>query len=313
MSAEPVSAPFLSAVLTLPLSSVAAPPPIPIPDRSPDAERLRAQADILRRTGIRIPLLVRRLPDPDSEGRVWSLLAGERRLTAARMAGFTTVPCVPVDPSTADPSLDPSAAAAAVAENLRAGELNLFESAAAIAALIDLAGLTQEQCADRLGVSQSYIANKLRLLRLSEEERRLMLENRLTERHGRALLRFPTPEDRAPILEAMIRREMNVSAAEEYVESLLCADARAEARRRLENGADPAPRGPASQSDPDSRLPEPVRTDLRRRMIQKDTRRFTDSIEKAVDVIRRSGIPVEARRRDTPAGTLISILVPKSS
>ena len=320
------------AILTLPIASVAAPAPIPTPDPSPEAERLRAAVDAVLRRGIRIPLLVRRLPSPDAEGHTWTLVAGERRLTAARLAGLKTCPCVSVSPADfpalpddqssfpplspdvsglppvhpADTAADPDmpATAAAIAENLRAGDLNLFESAAAIAALIDTAALTQEQCASTLGVSQSYVANKLRLLRLTEEERRLMLENRLTERHGRALLRFPTPEDRAPVLAAMIRREMNVAAAEEYVESLLCADARAAARRRLESDAAPG-------QDPSPA--DPGRPDLRRRMIQKDTRRFTDSIEKAVDVIRRSGIPVEARRRDTPSGTLISILVPKSS
>ena len=324
------------AFLTLPIAALSAPAPIPTPDPSPEAERLRAAVDAVLRRGIRIPLLVRRLPSPDAEGHAWTLVAGERRLTAARLAGLKTCPCVSVSPADfpalpddqssfpplspdvsglppvlpAAPAADLAAApdmpatAAAIAENLRAGDLNLFESAAAIAALIDTAALTQEQCASALGVSQSYVANKLRLLRLTEEERRLMLENRLTERHGRALLRFPTPEDRAPVLAAMIRREMNVAAAEEYVESLLCADARAAARRRLESDAAPG-------QDPSPA--DPGRPDLRRRMIQKDTRRFTDSIEKAVDVIRRSGIPVEARRRDTPSGTLISILVPKSS
>ena len=318
--------------LTLPPDAIAAPTPIPVPDPSPEAERLRAAVDSVLRRGIRIPLLVRRLPNPDAEGHAWTLVAGERRLTAARLAGLKTCPCVsltpagypalpgsasshpgnpslqpnfpPVPPASPDMPSSPESAAAAIAENLRAGDLNLFESAAAIAALIDTAALTQEQCASALGVSQSYVANKLRLLRLTEEERRLMLENRLTERHGRALLRFPTPADRAPVLAAMIRREMNVAAAEEYVESLLCADARAAARRRLESEAAPGP---------DPSPSEHARPDLTRRMIQKDTRRFTDSIEKAVDVIRRSGIPVEARRRDTPSGTLISILVPKSS
>ena len=84
-----------------------------------------------------------------------------------------------------------------------------------------------------------------------------------------------------------------MASAEDYVESLLCADARA-ARR-----------------DPGDRSGDPSRD--RMRMFQKDTRRFTDSIDKAVDVIRRSGIPVESNRKDTPSGTLISILVPKSS
>ena len=255
------------------------------PERDRERERLRALADNIRASGVVGPLLVRK--SGKAGERPYVLVAGEQRLAAARLAGRKTVPCVPLDGE------DPEAAVPAVVENIHREDLNLFESAAAISALLSLTGLTQEQCARRLGVSQSYVANKLRLLRLTPEERRLMLENRLTERHGRALLRFGTPEERAPVLAAMIGRQMNVASAEDYVESLLCADARA-ARR-----------------DPGDRSGDPSRD--RMRMFQKDTRRFTDTIYKAVDVIRRSGIPVESNRKDTPSGTLISILVPKSS
>ncbi len=247
-----------------------------------EEERLRALADNIRTSGVVEPLLVRKNGDPP-----FLLVAGERRIAAARLAGRKTVPCVVIDGE------DPESAVPAVVETIHREDLNLFESAAAISALLSMTGLTQEQCARRLGVSQSYVANKLRLLRLTPEEQRLMLSHRLTERHGRALLRFGTPEERAPVLSAMIGREMNVASAEDYVESLLCADARA-ARR-----------------DPGDRGTNPARDRLR--MFLKDTRRFTDSIDKAVDVIRRSGIPVEADRKDTPSGTLISILVPKSS
>ena len=327
------SPPGTAAVREIPLRDIDPPDPFPpdpsrVPERSPDAERLRQLTESIRLRGVRIPLLVSPRPNPEGEPapQRFSLLAGERRFSAARLAGLTRVPCAVVSPYPANPGLpfptpfpdpanpsrDPTgdsdalsaeSAASAVAENLRAGDLNLFESAAAVSALIALTGFTQEQCADRLGVSQSFVANKLRLLRFTDDERRLMLRGRLTERHGRALLRFPTPEERAPVLDAMIRREMNVAAAEEYVESLLCADARAAVRRSL---------GEESAPDPRPGVPAPPSPD-RRRLLQRESRRFTDSIEKAVDIVRRSGIPVEARRKDTPAGLLISILVPKSS
>lgn len=298
-----------AALREIPVREIAPPEPLPPdpsrpPEHSPDAERLRAMAESIRLRGVRIPLVVSPLQhsmdshaQPDGPFR-YSILAGERRFAAARLAGLPRVPCAVVgsEPDPADP-VSAGSAVSAVAENLRAGDLTLFESASAVAALIALTGFTQEQCASRLGVSQSFVANKLRLLRLTEDERRLMLAGRLTERHGRALLRFPTPEERAPVLDAMIRREMNVAAAEEYVESLLCADARAAVRRSL--------------SDREASAARPLPPD--RRLIQRESRRFTDSIEKAVDVVRRSGIPVEARRKETPAGLLISILVPKSS
>ena len=293
--------------------------PAPSPDdRSPDAERLRALSESIRLRGVRIPLIVSP-PEvrPQDSPAPFRILAGERRFAAAQMAGLSRVPCVVIGPMPAgDDGLVPDpprpippggasafSAVSAVSENLRAGDLNLFESASAVSALIAVTGYTQEQCAEKLGVSQSFVANKLRLLRLTDEERRKMLAGRLTERHGRALLRFPTPEERAPVLDAMLRREMNVAAAEEYVESLLCADARAAVRKTLRPGeSDGSPVPPsASAPSPD------------RRLIQRESRRFTDSIEKAVDVIRRSGIPVEARRKETPAGMVISILVPKIS
>ena len=256
--------------------------------RSVGDEALRQLAESIRRHGVIEPLLVRRLPVDGGEdgkpGPTCALIAGERRLRAASSVGITAVPCVFIEADAED------AAVLAIVENLHREDLNLFESAAAISSLLELTGMTQEQCARRLGVSQSYVANKLRLLRLTEEEQRIILENGLTERHSRALLRIEDPEDRRTVLRAMIERKMNVATAEEYVESLLCAESRAEELRR---SAD--------------------RSDVRRRLIVRDTRQFLGSIDRAVDVIRKSGIPVESSRKDTTDGMLISILLPKSS
>ncbi|MBQ3815301.1 MAG: ParB/RepB/Spo0J family partition protein [Clostridia bacterium] len=263
-------------------------------------EALRALAESIRRHGVVEPLLVRRpgpeerhaaAPDPsrpperEAAGEhVCQLIAGERRLRAASMAGRQTVPCVFVEADAAE------SAVLAIVENLHREDLNLFESAAAIASLVEVTGMTQEQCAKRLGVSQSYVANKLRLLRLTEEERRTILENGLTERHSRALLRFPTAEERRPVLAAMAGRHMNVATAEEYVESLLCAASRAAELKRAD-----------------------VRPETRERMIVRDMRQFYGSIDRAVDVMRKTGVTVEATRKETPGGVMISILVPKSS
>lgn len=272
-------------------------------------EALRALAESIRRHGVVEPLLVRRLPgvrpagkpDPHPESAdpsrppereedagtpspICALIAGERRLRAATMAGRQSVPCVFVEADAAE------SAVLAIVENLHREDLNLFESAAAIASLVEVTGMTQEQCARRLGVSQSYVANKLRLLRLTEEERRLILENGLTERHSRALLRFPTEAERRPVLTAMAERHMNVAAAEEYVESLLCAASRAAEIRRAD-----------------------VRPETRERMIVRDMRQFYGSIDRAVDVMRKTGVTVEATRKETSGGVMISILVPKSS
>ncbi len=259
-----------------------------------DDEALRRLTESVRRHGVIEPLLVRRRTEPgaaDEDGGEPAsscvLVAGERRLRAAVSAGMRAVPCVFTEADDAD------AAVLAIVENLHREDLNLFESASAVSSLLALTGMTQEQCAKRLGVSQSYVANKLRLLRLGEDERRAALENGLTERHCRALLRIEDAEDRKTVLSAMISRRMNVAQAEEYVESLLCAEARAERLRRTAGGT--------------------AAEDARRRLLVRDTRQFFGSIDRAVDLMRRTGIAVESSRRDTAEGTLISILLPKSS
>ena len=177
----------------------------------------------------------------------------------------------------------------AIIENLHREDLNIFEEATAIASLIELSGMTQEQCARRLAVSQSYIANKLRLLRFSKEERERILKNGLTERHARALLRLSEPEERLRVMEVFIERGMNVAAAEEYIESLLCAESRAAEIRS-----------------------KPPKSEQRHKLIIKDIRIFYNSIDHAVDIIKKSGIPVESTRKETDHGTLISILLPKA-
>ena len=246
-------------------------------------ENLRALSESIREHGILEPLLVRKDVVPASDVPVFHLIAGERRLRAAEMAGLDTVPCVSIEANEVD------AAVIAIIENLHREDLNIFEEAAAIASLIELSGMTQEQCARRLAVSQSYIANKLRLLRFSKEERELHLKNGLTERHARALLRLTEPEERLRTAKIFIERGMNVAAAEEYIESLLCAESRAEEIRS-----------------------KPPKSEQRHKLIIKDIRIFYNSIDHAVDIIKKSGIPVESTRKETDHGTLISILLPKA-
>lgn len=246
-------------------------------------EGLRALAESIREHGILEPLLVRRDHIPASDVPVFHLVAGERRLRAAELAGLDSVPCVAIEASEVD------AAVIAIIENLHREDLSIFEEATAIGSLIGLSGMTQEQCARRLAVSQSYIANKLRLLRFSKEEREAILRHGLTERHARALLRLTEEGERMRVIEIFAERGMNVAAAEEYVESLLCAETRA---AELQS--------------------KPPKSEQRRKLILKDLRLFYNSIDHAVDIIKKSGIPVDCTRRETDSGTLISILLPKA-
>ena len=130
-------------------------------------------ADSIRTHGILQPLCVRK---PVSTGDlhdfdgVYELIAGERRLRAAKLLGLAEVPCIIVEADSL------RSAELAIIENLQREDLNIFEEASAIAALIHMYGLTQEEVAAKLSASQSYVANKLRLLRFDEEEQRRILE-----------------------------------------------------------------------------------------------------------------------------------------
>ena len=259
-----------------------------VPDPS-----LTALADSLSRHGMIEPIIVRLEPQTEplypagAEGVLRPkriLVAGERRLRAAMICGWATVPCICIEATQTE------AAVIAIIENLHREDLNIFEEALAIRSLIALGNMTQEVCAKRLSVSQSYIANKLRLLRMSPAEQEIILASNLTERHARAVLRLPGEAERMQVLEIFVKRQMNVAAAEEYVESILCAAARRE----------------------EIQSPQ-TRPDLRQKLVIKDIRLFYNSIDHAVDVIKRSGIPVESTRKETDAGTLIEILLPRKA
>ena len=141
-------------------------------------EELDSLAASIRENGILQPLLVRRCSDG------FEVIAGERRLRAAKLAGLNTVPCMVVEMEEQD------AAVCSLLENLQRQDLSCFEEAEGIARLIVEFGMTQTQAAERLGKQQSTIANKLRLLRFSPQERSLIARYQLSERHARALLRM---------------------------------------------------------------------------------------------------------------------------
>ncbi len=243
------------------------------PRKSFPRETLNALSDSIRRNGVLQPLIVRR------RGEKYELIAGERRFRAASLAGLARVPCVVRD---AD---DASSAELALIENVQREDLNFFEEAEAIRALVDRFGLTQEKAAARLSCSQSYVANKLRLLKLSKEERNVILENSLTERHARAALRVTDAETRKNVLKRITDEGMNVSAAEELVESVVCAE------ERKKNG-----------------FPDPA-TDFRRRLLLRDLRLFFNSIDHAVESVRSCGFSVETDRKQTEEGAIVTILV----
>ncbi|GAA0726614.1 nucleoid occlusion protein [Clostridium malenominatum] len=160
--------------------------------------------------GIIQPLSVRKI----GENR-FELIAGERRLRAAKKAGLTEVPVIFIDIT------DKDSASIALLENIQREDLNFLEEAEAFNNLIKEHNYTQEILAEIIGKKQSTIANKIRILKLSVEIRKMILENNLTERHARALLKLPTEEMQLKILKIVIKNGLNVKKTEELIEKEL--------------------------------------------------------------------------------------------
>ena len=175
-----------------------------------DPEAIAQLAESIRQYGVLNPLTVRRAP-----GGGYELVAGERRLRAARVAGLNDVPCLLIAADNEDSS------AIALVENLQRRDLDFFEEAYGFKRLIDQYGLTQEEAARKVGKTQSAVANKLRLLRLSPQNMELIRSANLTERHARCLLRLHDDEERMNATHYIIENELNVSRSEEYIENLL--------------------------------------------------------------------------------------------
>lgn len=169
---------------------------------------LEELANSIAQHGILQPLSVRPLRNR------YQLISGERRLRAAKMAGFTAVPCILVDVN------DTESALLALVENLQRRDLDFLEEAQALRRLIVQHGFSQEEAARKVGKSQSAVANKLRLLKLSPEVLETVKAAGLSERHARCLLRLPE-EMRLDAVKSMAEQQLTVAKAEAYVDKLL--------------------------------------------------------------------------------------------
>ena len=172
-------------------------------------EALAELADSIRQHGILQPLSVRRV------GTGYELIAGERRLRAAQLAGLNEIPCIVM---TMD---DRESGMAAMVENLQRQDLDYVEEAQGISRLMENWSMSQEQAAKLLGKSQSAIANKLRILRHSPQVLRALREAGLTERHARALLKLRTEEEKLGAIAVISQQAMSVTRTERYIQELL--------------------------------------------------------------------------------------------
>ena len=170
---------------------------------------LQELADSIKQHGVLQPLSVRRA------GTVYELIAGERRLRAAVLAGLPEIPCIIMQMN------DRESGTAAMIENLQRQDLSYLEEASGIAGLMERGNLTQDQAAKLLGKSQSTLANKLRILKHSPAVLEALRESGLSERHARALLRLHDEDQKLEALREIDRQSMSVAKAEQYISALL--------------------------------------------------------------------------------------------
>ncbi len=237
------------------------------PRKTFQEDELRALAQSIAENGLLQPITVRK------EGGCYYLVAGERRLRACKLAGLREIPAIITDCEPED------SAVLALLENIQRQDLQMFEQANAIVNLLREWQITQEEAAKRLGMSQSYLANKIRLLKLSPEEQAEILENRLTERHARALLRIDDMTLRQKVLRTVIERQMNVSQTEELAAAAI--------------------------------QPKETRQRAKRTFVAKDIRLFINTIDHAVDAMKTAGIDAQTEKKETEEYIECTVRIPK--
>lgn len=257
--------PTQGAVMLIPTTEIRPNPTQP--RREFPLDSLMELAQSISENGILQPLTV------SIEDGVPVLVAGERRLRAARIAGLAQVPCVEVQAQAQQRQV------LTLIENLQREDMNCFETAEGIRTLIDSFELTQCEAAHQLGLSQSAVANKLRLLRLSEEERAALIAAGCGERHARALLRLSDPQKRWQAIEKIVADKLTVAQTERLVEEWLAG----RVRRR--------------PSKP----------------LIRDVRVFFNTVNHALTIMRRGGIPAESTQREEGDFIEYVVRIPKQA
>ena len=240
-----------------------------------DDESLEELSGSIKSYGILNPLTVR------LRCGKYELVAGERRLRAAKLAGLEEVPCILIDVNMEDASL------IALVENLQRRDLDFIEEALGISQLIRMFGMSQEEAARRIGKSQSAVANKLRLLKLPSDVLESLRQNGLTERHGRAQLRLPNPVAQRAALEYIVDNGLTVAATDAYIDALLSAPEEAEQK--------------------DEEKPEKRRT-----FVLKDVRVFLNTLSRSIDLMKQGGIDAGIQREETDDSLILTISIPKA-
>lgn len=241
------------------------------PRRVFEKEQLDELANSIKEYGIMQPINIRCI-----NGTSYELVTGERRLRAAKLAGLETIPAIIIEIT------DRDSAVIALIENLQRQNLNYLEEGEGYQNLMLDYGLTQEELAKKLGKSQSTIANKLRILKLSPKIKKMLLENHLSERHARALLKIPDEKMQLETIEKVIMKELNVKDTDELVQKVI--------QKILDNNL--------------------TKQEQKVKRYIGDIRLFTNTIKQAVDLMNKSGVDAMYLMEQRDHGYEIKINIP---
>jgi len=244
------------------------------PRKKFDNSSLDELCQSIQQYGVIQPINVRKVNNTHYE-----LVAGERRLRAAAMAGFKEVPAIIVDVGEDDSAI------MALIENLQREDLGYLEEAEGYRNLIKEHGLTQEELAQKIGKSQSTIANKIRILRLSPMVKKILTDNGLTERHARALLKIEDEQIQLKVLQKVCEKGLNVRKTEELVQKAL--------EKYCNQGKTEEYKGRVTKSI-------------------KDIRFFVNTIRQAIDTMKRSGVNARAAQIDRGDFLEFIVRIPKN-
>ncbi|MFC4100757.1 nucleoid occlusion protein [Paenibacillus xanthanilyticus] len=233
-----------------------------------DDERIDELCQTIKTHGVIQPIVVR------MRNNRYEIIAGERRYRAVKKLGLDTIPAIVREFN------DSQAASIALIENLQREGLTAIEEAVAYQKLIDLHSLTQESLAQRLGKSQSTIANKIRLLGLGEAVKNALIERKITERHARALLALDSDELQQKVLEDVVAKELNVKQTEARV-AFYKEVAKAKKSKRVS--------------------------------FTKDVRLALNTIRQSIDMVTESGLQIKTNEKDFEDHYEIVIQIPKRS
>ena len=231
-------------------------------------ERILELSESIKEHGVIQPIVVRKF----KEG--YEIIAGERRYRASKLIGLDKVPAIVRDYD------DKQSASIAIVENIQREDLTAIEEALAYKQLIDLHGITQAALAKQMGKSQSTVANKIRLLNLSEHVQQAVLERKVTERHARALLLVKDEELQFQLLEKIIEKDLNVSETERLIDETL------------------NPKEKAVKPQTISRMP-------------RDCRIAMNTFKQAIMMVEKTGMRVEHETEELDDSYVIKISLPK--